>query len=85
MNIARLAHPDEAAFYKQAGGASTSTDDLKLVYLVELDGPGTSTHSGLPLVAGMRAQRWINSSSFVSLIMEAIPRHPADRHSGAAS
>lgn len=35
----RLAHPDEAAFYKQAAGASQSTDDLKLVYLVELDKP----------------------------------------------
>src|SRR5258708_25389762 len=35
----RLAHPDEAAFHKQAAGASQSTDDLKLVFLVELDGP----------------------------------------------
>jgi hypothetical protein len=34
----RLAHPDEAAFYKQAVGASQSTDDLMLVYLVEVDG-----------------------------------------------
>jgi hypothetical protein len=35
----RLAHPDEAAFYRQAVGASRSTDDLRLVYLVQLDGP----------------------------------------------
>jgi hypothetical protein len=35
----RLAHPDEAALYKQAASASQSTDDLMLVYLVELDGP----------------------------------------------
>jgi hypothetical protein len=35
----RLAHPDEAALYRQAAGASQSTDDLMLVYLVELDGP----------------------------------------------
>ena len=35
----RLAHPDEAALYNQAVGASPSTDDLILVYLVELDGP----------------------------------------------
>ena len=34
----RLAHPDEAAFYKQAIGASQSTSDLMLVYLVEVDG-----------------------------------------------
>jgi hypothetical protein len=34
----RLAHPDEAAFYKQAAGASQSTNDLMLVYLVEVDG-----------------------------------------------
>jgi hypothetical protein len=33
----RLAHPDEAALYRQAVGASKSTDDLMLVYLVELD------------------------------------------------
>ena len=36
----RLAHPDEAALYRQAASASQSTDDLMLVYLVELDGPG---------------------------------------------
>jgi hypothetical protein len=35
----RLAHPDEAGFYRQAASASQSTDDLTLVYLVELDGP----------------------------------------------
>ena len=35
----RLAHPDEAALYRQAAGASRSTGDLMLVYLVELDGP----------------------------------------------
>jgi hypothetical protein len=34
----RLAHPDEAASYRQAVGASQSTDDLMLVYLVEVDG-----------------------------------------------
>src|SRR4030088_3273205 len=34
----RLAHPDEAALYRQAAGASRSTGDLMLVYLVELDG-----------------------------------------------
>jgi hypothetical protein len=33
----RLAHPDEAALYRQAVGASQSTDDLMMVYLVELD------------------------------------------------
>ena len=38
----RLAHPDEAALFRQAAGASESTDDLMLTYLVELDGPGTS-------------------------------------------
>jgi hypothetical protein len=38
LNV-RLAHPDEAARYKQAVGAPESTDDLMLVYLVELDGP----------------------------------------------
>jgi hypothetical protein len=32
----RLAHP---AFFRQAAGALQSTDDLMLVYLVELDGP----------------------------------------------
>jgi hypothetical protein len=36
----RLAHSDEAALYKVAAGASPSTDDLMLVYLVELDEPG---------------------------------------------
>ena len=35
----RLAHPDEAALYRQAAGASRSTEGLMLVYLVELDGP----------------------------------------------
>jgi hypothetical protein len=35
----RLARPDEAAFYRRAAGALRSTDDLRLVYLVELDGP----------------------------------------------
>jgi hypothetical protein len=35
----RLAHPDEAALYRQAAGASPPTDDLVLVYLVELNGP----------------------------------------------
>ena len=38
LNV-RLAHPDEAARYEQAVGAPQSTDDLLLVYLVELDGP----------------------------------------------
>jgi hypothetical protein len=33
----RLANPDEAAFYWKAAGASQPTDDLMLVYLVELD------------------------------------------------
>jgi hypothetical protein len=37
LNV-RLAHPDEAAVYRQAVGASQSTDDLMLVYLVEVDG-----------------------------------------------
>jgi hypothetical protein len=37
LNV-RLAHPDEAAFYKQAVGGSQSTDDLMLVCLVEVDG-----------------------------------------------
>jgi hypothetical protein len=36
----RLAHPDEAALYRQAVGASKATDDLMLVYLVEVDGQG---------------------------------------------
>jgi hypothetical protein len=35
----RLARPDEAAFYKHVAGASESTDDLLLVYLVDLDSP----------------------------------------------
>jgi hypothetical protein len=35
----RLAHPDEAAIYRQEAGASQSTDDLMLIYLVELDEP----------------------------------------------
>jgi hypothetical protein len=35
----RLAHPDEAAVYRQAADASQSNDGLLLVYLVELDGP----------------------------------------------
>jgi hypothetical protein len=33
----RLAHHNEAARYKQAAAGSQSTDDLLLVYLVELD------------------------------------------------
>jgi hypothetical protein len=37
LNV-RLARPDEAAIFKQAVGASQSTDDLMLVYLVEVDG-----------------------------------------------
>jgi hypothetical protein len=37
LNV-RLARPDEAAVFKQAVGASQSTDDLMLVYLVEVDG-----------------------------------------------
>jgi hypothetical protein len=32
------ARPDEAAFYRQAAGVSQSTDDLMLVYLVDVDG-----------------------------------------------
>jgi hypothetical protein len=36
---ARLAHPDEAALYRQTADTSLSTDDLMLVYLVELDEP----------------------------------------------
>ncbi|MFY9957676.1 hypothetical protein [Bradyrhizobium sp.] len=36
----RLANRDEAARYKQAAAGSHSTDDLLLVYLVELDGEG---------------------------------------------
>jgi hypothetical protein len=35
----RLAHPEEAALYRQATEASQSTGNLMLVYLVELDGP----------------------------------------------
>jgi hypothetical protein len=35
LNV-RLARPDEAAVFKQAVGASQSTDDLMLVYLVEV-------------------------------------------------
>jgi hypothetical protein len=34
----RLARPDEAAIYRQAAGASQFTNDLMLVYLVEVDG-----------------------------------------------
>ena len=34
----RLARPDEAALYRQAARASQSTDNLMLVYLVEVDG-----------------------------------------------
>jgi hypothetical protein len=37
--IVRLAHPDEAALYGQATSASPSTDNVMLVYLVELDDP----------------------------------------------
>jgi hypothetical protein len=37
--VLRLAHPDEAALYGQAATASPPTDDLMLVYLVELDDP----------------------------------------------
>jgi hypothetical protein len=36
----RLANRDEAALYKQAAAGSQSTDDLLLVYLVELDSEG---------------------------------------------
>jgi hypothetical protein len=36
--VVRIARPDEAALYRQAAGASQSTDNLMLVYLVELDG-----------------------------------------------
>jgi hypothetical protein len=36
----RLANRDEAALYKQAAAGSHSTDDLLLVYLVELHGEG---------------------------------------------
>jgi hypothetical protein len=36
----RLANRDEAALYKQAAAGSQSTDDLLLVYLVELKGEG---------------------------------------------
>jgi hypothetical protein len=35
----RLARPDEAALYRQAADSSQSTDELMLVYLVELDRP----------------------------------------------
>jgi hypothetical protein len=35
----RLARPDETALYRQAADASPSTDNLMLVYLVELDAP----------------------------------------------
>jgi hypothetical protein len=38
--VVRLANRDEAARYKQAAAGSDSTDDLLLVYLVELDGKG---------------------------------------------
>ncbi len=34
----RLARPDEAVLYRQAARASQSTDNLMLVYLVEVDG-----------------------------------------------
>ena len=37
--VLRLAHPDEAALYSQAASASPSTDDVMLVYLIELDDP----------------------------------------------
>src|ERR1700688_3529748 len=36
----RLAHPDEAALFRHATGASEPTDDLMLTYLIELDGLG---------------------------------------------
>jgi hypothetical protein len=36
--VVRLAHPDEAVLYRQAAGASSSSDDVTLVYLVALDG-----------------------------------------------
>ena len=39
----RLAHSDEADLYRQGAGVSQSTDDLMLVYLVELDGPGPAS------------------------------------------
>jgi hypothetical protein len=35
--VVRLAHPDEVALYQQAADAAPSTDDVTLVYLVELD------------------------------------------------
>lgn len=35
----RLAHPNEAALYRQAADPSQATNNLLLVYLVELDGP----------------------------------------------
>jgi hypothetical protein len=34
----RLAHPDERARYWEASETSKSPDDIKVVYLVELDG-----------------------------------------------
>ena len=37
LNV-RLARPDEAVVFKQAVGASQSTNDPVLVYLVEVDG-----------------------------------------------
>jgi hypothetical protein len=39
----RLAHPDEASHYRQAAGASHSTADITLVYLVDLDEPGDNS------------------------------------------
>ena len=33
----RLANPDEAVLYRQAAGASKSTEELMIVYLIELD------------------------------------------------
>jgi hypothetical protein len=39
----RLAHPDEAKRFKEA--ASPPTDDLKLVYLVDLDQPDEDTRA----------------------------------------
>lgn len=35
----RLAHPDEAVLYRLAADASPSTDNLMLVFLVDLDEP----------------------------------------------
>jgi hypothetical protein len=43
LNV-RLARPDKAAVFKQAVGASQSTDDLMLVYLVEWMGRTISKH-----------------------------------------